>query len=79
MTKVVPLTPLTSLTNESSAVNAINNNSDAIETAFRNTLSRDGSTPNEMNADIDLNSNNLLNVGSINVETLTVDGVDVHE
>lgn len=79
MTKVVPLTPLTSLTNESSAVNAINNNSDAIETAFRNTLSRDGSTPNEMNADIDLNSNNLLNVGSIDVETLTVDGVDVHE
>jgi hypothetical protein len=38
---------------------------DTISAGFDNTLSRDGTTPNSLSADIDLNSNDLLNVGSI--------------
>jgi hypothetical protein len=55
---------LTSLTNETSAVTTINNNFAAVETAMENTLSRDGTTPNTMSADIDLNGNDLLNIGT---------------
>lgn len=54
----------------------VNNNFDAVKAAFDNTLSRDGSTPNQMNADIDLNSNDLLNVGTVNADNVVVDGVD---
>lgn len=73
MAKRPTLTDLTSLTN-SSGVNAINTNWDAIQEAFDNTLSRDGSTPNAMTADLDLNGNALLNVGTIDAENLTLDG-----
>lgn len=73
MAKRPDLTDLTSLTN-SSGVNAINSNWDAIQEAFDNTLSLDGSTPNAMNADLDLNGNALLNVGTIDADNLTLDG-----
>lgn len=56
---------LTTLTNETSAVATINANNALIETAMENTLSRDGTTPNTMSADIDLNGNDLLNIGSL--------------
>lgn len=42
---------------------ALNTNFDLIETALENTLSRDGTTPNTMSADLDMNGNDLLNVG----------------
>ena len=58
---------LTSLTNETSAVNTINNNNALIETALENTLSRDGSTPNTMSADLDMNGNDLLNIGTLSI------------
>lgn len=51
----------------------INNNNDAIEEAFENTLSLDGSSPNQMGADIDLNGNDLINVGTIQVKDITFD------
>jgi hypothetical protein len=73
MAKRPTLTDITSLTN-SSAINALSENWDAIEDAFDNTLSLDGSTPNALNADLDLNGNALLNVGTIDVENLTLDG-----
>lgn len=41
----------------------INNNNALIEAALENTLSRDGTTPNQMSADIDLNSNFVANLG----------------
>lgn len=61
---------------------AINNNNTAIIAAMDNTLSRDGTLPNQMEADIDLNSNDLLNVGSLGVgsvaaESITIGGVPV--
>jgi hypothetical protein len=62
------LTDLTQLaSNETSAVSAINANNTLIEAALENTLSRDGTTPNTMSADIDLNGNDLLNVGSLGI------------
>lgn len=76
MAKRPTLTDLTSLTN-SSAINTLSQNWDAIEEAFDNTLSLDGSTPNAMNADLDLNGNGLLNVGAIDVENLTLNGQTV--
>lgn len=73
MAKKPILNDVTSLTN-SSAINSLNQNWDSIKQAFDNTLSLDGSTPNAMNADLDLNGNALLNVGTIDVSNLTLDG-----
>lgn len=44
---------------------ALNDNFDNIEAAFENTLSLDGSTPNAMNADLDMNGYNVINAGNI--------------
>jgi len=49
-------------------VTSINNNNTLIETAVENTLSRDGSTPNSMEAAFDLDSNDILNGGTINAQ-----------
>lgn len=62
---------------ESAAIGVINANSDAIETALENTLSRDGTSPNSMAADLDMGNNDILNVDNIDVNTLTIDGVPV--
>lgn len=63
MTKVT-LNDLVNLQNEGTAVNTINNNSATIETAFDNTLSRDGSAPNGMSADIDMGMHEVINLGT---------------
>lgn len=56
------LTNLVNLQNETTAVNAINQNNSTITTAFENTLSRDGTAPNQMAANIDMNNNRILNL-----------------
>ena len=43
---------------------AMNANLALIEAAMENTLSRDGTSPNQMNADLDLNSNFILNMAA---------------
>ncbi len=58
----ITLTDLANLQNETTAVNTINNNSTIIQTAFDNTLSRDGTQPNQMVANLDMNSNHILNL-----------------
>lgn len=55
----------------------LNNNFTAIRDAFDNTLSLDGSTPNAMQADLDLNGNALLNVGTIDADQLSLNGQQV--
>lgn len=55
-----------------SAVALMNDNNSKIEAAIENTLSRDGTTPNQMEADIDLNSNDLLNAGDIQANTASI-------
>lgn len=57
---------------DSATDTAVNQNNDTLEAAFQNTLSRDGSTPNQMNADLDMNGNDILNVGSINLQNIIV-------
>lgn len=57
----------------------LNGNFTAIRDAFDNTLSLDGSSPNAMQADFDLNGNALLNVGSIDADNLTLNGQTVTE
>lgn len=61
MTKVT-LNDVGSLIDATTAANTINANSATIETAFDNTLSRDGTQPNTMNANLDMNSNRILNL-----------------
>lgn len=57
---------------------SINDNFEKIEEAFEQTLGRSGVTPNHMEADLDLDSNDLLNGGAASFTSLYVDGEDVH-
>lgn len=62
MTNKITLTDLVNLQNETTAVNAINTNNAVLETASNNTLSRDGTAPNHMEAELDMNSNQIINL-----------------
>ena len=53
---------------------ALNTNFENLQDGFDNTLSLDGSTPNSMGADLDMNSNDILNAQTINAEALKLDG-----
>ena len=65
---------LTTIASGYSSNTQLNNNFDAIQTAFENTLSLDGSTPNSMNADLDMDSNNILNVNEVDTSYLRING-----
>jgi hypothetical protein len=56
------LTDLANLENETTAIAVINANSAATITAMNNTLSLDGTTPNSMGADLDMNSYQIINL-----------------
>jgi len=62
MTKLVQ-NDIASLTNEQSALAALNSNYAVLEAFSDTVLSRDGTTPNQMNADLDMNSKKILNIG----------------
>lgn len=59
------------------SASAINSNDTSLNAAFDNTLSRDGSTPNEMNADFDMNNNDILNVKNINATDIILSGTSI--
>lgn len=64
------ITTMTQLTtNESAALSRLNTNLTNIRNQFDNTLSRDGSTPNVMEADLDLNGNQILNLPAATTST----------
>lgn len=75
MTKLVLADLATTLSD--SAAPQINANSARIVTALENTLSRDGTTPNQMNADLDMNLNDILNVTSFSTKSLIINGQQV--
>lgn len=75
MAKKATITPVTDTVNNASAINQQLN---AINNQLENTLSLDGSVPNAMGADLDMNSNDILNVGTLAVSDLTVAGQDVN-
>jgi hypothetical protein len=58
----ITLTNLVNLQNETTAVNAININNATLVAALDNTISRDGTSPNQMQAPLDMNSNRILNL-----------------
>lgn len=53
----------------------INSNFDNIRNAFDNTLSLDGSTPNAMLSDFDVNSNDIINANNIYANDVLIDGL----
>ena len=50
---------------------------EAIKQAFDNTVSRDGSTPNSMEADLDLGSNDILNAGDVYTSRVYLNGIQL--
>ena len=65
---------LTDIASGHQSITVYNTNNDAIEAAIDNTLSLDGTTPNAMGADIDMNSNRVTNLadGVNNQDAVTV-------
>ena len=55
---------LTPLVSAYQAVPVLNANNDLVEAAIENTISRDGTGPNQMNAVFDMNSNRIINLGA---------------
>lgn len=63
-------------------INFLNNNSIAnidnnfarVKVALQDVVGRSGNLPNHMEADLDLNGNDLLNVGTIQAKDITIDG-----
>ena len=62
---------VTTITTGYSSADTLNENFEALREGFDNTLSLDGSTPNAMGADIDLNGNNIIGAAG-----LLVNGTD---
>ena len=67
----------TTITNRPDITPEVNANFEAVNEALENTLSLDGSTPNAMGADLDMNSNDILNTGDIYTDNLHLQGVDI--
>ena len=58
----ITLNNLASLENETSALTTINDNNAVITTAFADALSVSGTSPNQMNSELDMNSFNIINL-----------------
>jgi len=56
---------VSTITTGHASITKLNNNFTALRDGFDNTISRDGSSPNTMSADLDLNGNDLNNVGAL--------------
>lgn len=66
---------LNNITSRYGGIAALNDNFSLIETAFENTLSRDGTSPNAMEDNLDMNNNSILNANAVNCSSLTLNGV----
>src|SRR6266852_6594629 len=58
----ITLIPVGSLIDATTAQTTINSNTAIVQTAVDNTLSRDGTQPNQMSANLDMNTNRILNL-----------------
>lgn len=65
---------LKTITSGYAATTALNENFEALRDALDNTVSRDGSVPNSMSADLDMNSQDILNANVIAAGSLTLNG-----
>lgn len=78
MTDKITLSPVGNLQDTTTAASTINQNFATIQAAFDDTLSRDGTTPNQMEDSLDMNSNQILNLpspGSVNSPARLIDVV----
>jgi hypothetical protein len=57
------------------SIDALNDNFDRIEAEFDNVLSLDGSTPNEMQADLNMGGNAIINTSRIEGDNIVVGGI----
>lgn len=55
----------------------LNNNFTALRNAFDNTLSLDGSSPNAMGADFDMNGHDIIDAGTVFTSILKINGETV--
>ena len=62
MTDKITLANVSSFQNDSTAVSQYNANNALITTALDNTLSRDGTSPNQMLSNLDMNNNQVINL-----------------
>ncbi len=62
------LSDVSNLQNESSATGTLASNNDLIEEALEGTLSRDGTAPNQMLAELDMNSHAIINLPDANAD-----------
>ena len=60
----ISLITVDSLENQTTAVQALNENFGLIAAALENTFSRDGTAPNTMSADVDVNSRRIINLAT---------------
>lgn len=60
----MPKLALTDITGGYPSPTTVNANNTAIENAMENTLSRDGTSPNAMNAEFDMNGYRIINLGA---------------
>lgn len=65
---------LTDVSSGYASAETLNANFTALNDKLENTVSRDGSTPNQMGGDLDLDSNDLLNAKRINARELFLNG-----
>jgi hypothetical protein len=77
MAKITLTDPINVVGAETSFIAAEAANNALIEAAVENTLSRDGTGPNSMNSDLDMNNNDINNCKSINATNVLVGGVAV--
>lgn len=67
----------TTISSSHASQGVLNDNFEAINTALENTVSLDGSTPNTMTGDLDMGSNDIINIENITVTSMTINGVGV--
>ena len=70
---------LNDIVTEFASNTAINVNNQTLEAALENTLSRDGTGPNALNAGLDMNGNGILNVGPPSSSTSGARLVDISD
>lgn len=68
---------LNSIGSRYGSLDALNDNFDQLETAIDNTLSRDGTGPNSMEAPLDMGGNPILNASVVNAGALILGGISV--
>jgi hypothetical protein len=71
------LTDLTNLNNDLTVIATLNANNANTEAAMENTLSRDGTSPNQMGANLDMNSWHILNLPEPSSDTDPVRLIDL--